>query len=857
MNKLTALMLFVLLMTAPLALAAPIAAEEEADPNWVPITELTPKIVADERFQFNPLGVAKIRQALSLLMDREFIVDNVYEGSAEPMLSAVRPTHPGREMAGLEAIEEEFRLLPAGNIDRALQLYNEAIEELNGIYAEYGFKLVFKTDEKGNKWLYFVKPDGTEQQVKIYFIIRTEDERLQVGRQVAEWIEKYFHIKVERIERERGVVTPIIYGTNPASLGFKEHPWHIYTEGWVAVGEDLPYWVRYDVAFFCAPLKGYGPNHRVKDWWYYYDPVAYELGEKLYYGTYTPDMLDQLWEDVRELFKVCLRDSLRAGVVNNLEFFMVNVKDVTIPFYGKQTGLWSVWGLRTATAKDGVVTALELSSTGALFMSPWNPVLGFNDVYSQLIWSQVHSFGMYPHYETAVPIKTTADYDLVTDYTVSEGGVAGNLVVPDTAIVFDPVESKWITIKEAIEGNKAYIPGVQDLIVSDKKVTTKVTFNYMPIKWHYDAEFSVFDVLASMAFAYEWSFDDSEITGQPDPYYDSEYASQVYSMLALVKGVEVINDTALAIYSDYLDVAPEVIVYSLLWYATVPFDLLASMEYAVVTDPGGTNYGWATRAETGETGIDMLIHSEAIKQSAEALLKEGAVYYFNGLEDLGISVNVNVADRLNKLISWIDSKGHAVVSNGPFYVETYDPNANYLLARSIVDLGFPKIKYVGIDIEVPNVNAIEFKSVTSQEAGIEAVKTEKADVFLHSLPRGRIGEVPGNIQLIPASTIMTMLAFNPVSNVYDPTKPGSIELLDKTLSGQVIPGLVLYEPQKVLQEYAAVETVPPTEMKNVTPITPPPTQAPTEGGLGAAMAVIIAVIAAIIIAATVVFLRRK
>jgi hypothetical protein len=374
-----AILLLVLMLAAPIFVVlgtTPVANAEEENPNWVDINKLNNKIFDDEHFQFNPFGVREIRRALDILINRQFLVDNILMGGALPQLTAIRPSHPAYELLGIDDIAAEYGLYPAGDVQTALNMYNNALAKLNDTYHQYGFNLVFKKGEDGKTWLYFVTPDCTEKQVKIYFVIRIEDERKQIGEQIANWIEQYFHIKVERVERERSVVTPIIYGTNPATYGFKTHPWHLYTEGWVSMGDDPTYYARYDAAFFLAPLRGYGPNHRHTNWWYYYNPEGYKLGVDLYYKTYTPEMVDQLWNDTIKMVKIGLHDTIRSWLTNGLEYFMVNNQKVNIPYYGNQSGLWSNWGLRTATSTDGTIVALEFSSTGALFMSAWNPVLG-------------------------------------------------------------------------------------------------------------------------------------------------------------------------------------------------------------------------------------------------------------------------------------------------------------------------------------------------------------------------------------------------------------------------------------------------------------------------------------------------
>lgn len=456
-------------------------------------------------------------------------------------------------------------------------------------------------------------------------------------------------------------------------------------------------------------------------------------------------------------------------------------------------------GLVTATAPIkpmGDIVALEYSSTGALYMSPWNPVLGFNDVYSNMQWNLVHSFGMYNHYDTAIPIEWSVSYKVDTLYEMdNQGNLVGKITVPDTAMIYDSATNKWISINQAVKEGKTYIPGVEAYSSLNGKVPVRVIFNYDQLYWHHGAKMSIVDVIAFLAFMYEWAIDDSTVTGQLDLYFDEEYSTSVISFLELIKGVEILNETAIAIYSDYIDVSDELIAYSLLVFPSVPFELLSAMEYAVVTDPDGTNYGWSDRETTGEIGIDMLKHALVIKLSAQKL-NSNTIYFFNGL-----NVSWSLDDRVSRLVKWIDSKGVAAVSNGPFYVEKFDANANYLVLKAITNLGFPQIYVKGLKEYVPKLNSIEFKSVTTQEAGIEAVKSGQAAVFAWSMPRGAIGTIPPEIKLIPTATTMYMIEVNLVSNVYDPSLTGKITLKDTEIPGQVIPGLVLYDPVETLSKY--------------------------------------------------------
>ena len=643
-------------------------ADKKLGKNWVDINEVDPN---DPNIIFNPWGCKLMREALQYLIDRNTIIDNILQGSANPMLTAIIPTHGAYPW--VQDIPENLGITPVANKEKAKQLFQQAIDMLNQIYAKYGYKLYYK-EEGGKKWLYFKYPNGKEVQVTVNFLIRVEDERLDIGRQIAKWIEDTFGIKVNRIERERSVVTPVVYGSNPidTSETLGGVVWSMYTEGWVSTTDDPAYYARYDVAFFYAPLRGYGPNHRVTSWWYLYDPQAYKLGYKLWFGSYTPDQKQQLINDIREMTKWGLEQAFRIFLTQNLEYFPVNKERVKFMIFGSTSGLWSIWGIRTARTTDGSLTILEYSSQGSLFMSAWNPVLGFNDVYSTMIWNQIHDYAMYNHPVTGMPVPIRSTWDVKVQKTK----------VPDDAIVYDPVEEKWITIKEAIAKNKTYIPGISDLIKNKGYAEAVVVFNYKFGKWHDGTPESLAHVLGSLAFDYEWAVNDTKVTGKPDPYYDPEIETAVAGSLANIFGIKIINKTAIEIYTPYVDVDPALIAASVSIWPSVPLHLLMAMEKAVVEDPGGKNYGWTDRESTHEVAIDMLRDAKVIMQMAEQL-KGTKPKYLNGL-----NLPCNFDAALDNLINFIKEYGHAVVSDGPFMVKKYDPQANVMELEFFKDYVF-------------------------------------------------------------------------------------------------------------------------------------------------------------------------
>jgi len=457
------------------------------------------------------------------------------------------------------------------------------------------------------------------------------------------------------------------------------------------------------------------------------------------------------------------------------------------------------------------IKLLEFSSSGGLFMSPWNPVDGFQDIYSQNLWQHVREWGLYSAPDTGMPVETTATYQYIGNYTVEGTTAVPHIVIPASALVFDPFMLKWVPMsvaaanqtyasyinEQGLDNLLGFFLSVGNYLQGNGKAQVEIIFNFDQVPWHTRINFSVADVLAWLAFMWRWTTDTSVLTNQTDQYYDADFAGAVGSMVGMIEGVQIINDTAIAIYTNYVDVDPSLIAYTIIPYPPVPYELLASMELAVINS---TNLWWedTTTPEGGTlTGIDMLVNAPEIKAAAQALTPS-KLYYFNGLSTYGYNYGNDLSTRTSALINWINTHGVAAVSNGPFYVDSYNAQSNTLVLKSRTFLGLPKIKYHYKNLVVPGLDEILVESVTTEDAGIQAVKSGTADIFFYAEPINKIGTVPSTVTLIPATTTYNDLGVNPVSNIYDPTKPGKIQLKDRTLNGTVIPGLVLYNPRTVL-----------------------------------------------------------
>ncbi len=637
-------------------------ADKDYGKNWVNITEIKDW----GKVHFNPWAIKEMRFALQFLIDRDFIVKNILGGSANPALGAIRPSHPAYPR--LKHIYDELGLTPTGDKEKAAQMFKEAVDKVAQVLRQYGMDLYYKDGK-----LFFKKPDGTEEPVTIYFVIRVEDERLDIGRQVAKWLEEYFGLTVQRIERERSVVTPVIYGKNliSTSEALGGVVWSIYTEGWVSMGEDIDVWARYDVAFFYAPLRGYGPNHRITDWWYYFNKTEYLWGLDLYYGSYVQENVDKLWKEIEDMLRAGVRDALRIFISENIEFFPVNKERVTSLVPGVASGLWTPWALRTLQTVDGKATILEFSGSGALFMSAWNTVLGFQDVYSEVIGRLVRDFAFYSSPNTGIPLPIKVQsYKVIKDFEQKGDEFIGK--IPVSGYIYDPVQDKWV------EAN------------TSMKVPVKVIFNFKFGKWHDGSPENIEDVLYWYAFYWEWASDESTNTTK-DPYYDPEIDEAMSYTLSLIKGIEVINDTAIAIYTDYLDVYDVLIASTVIIYPDMPWHVMAAAEKMITEQwksPSGLPYGWTDR-EGVMTAISFIDpdHARDVKKAIEQLAADNYVPpYLTTFPGLAVE---DTATRYQNALQFIDNHNHAFISNGPYYVESYVPSTNRINLKWFDDYVYP------------------------------------------------------------------------------------------------------------------------------------------------------------------------
>ncbi|RLI38689.1 hypothetical protein DRO60_02870, partial [Candidatus Bathyarchaeota archaeon] len=443
---------------------------------------------------------------------------------------------------------------------------------------------------------------------------------------------------------------------------------------------------------------------------------------------------------------------------------------------GTMSGLWPIWPLRTATTADKVLNVAEFSAVGKLFMSAWNPVMGFECVYSELMWRYLHDYGDYTDPRTGEPFPIRVSWEVEYGDPYIE--------VPDTAMVYDAISNSWVSVGT---GKVARV-----------KVTLDLTFS----NWHYSVmgdewaiPMDMSDVLYDIGFMYEWSTNDTAVTGEPDPFYHPRFARRVSSTLAMIAGWEFVDEDTIVVYGNYTHpVSENVTADFYVVFPSVPWELMAALEWLVAYYNDDTPEGYDWYSDT-EKWIDMISpdHVPDIKMAAEGIEGKTLDHWeeffppaYCRLDPYTPSED-EATKRFDALIHWIDTFGHAVVSNGPYYVKTYSP-PGYMEMEAFRDPTYPFTAEYWIDyfkdyiqelgwydedernavagLPGPPLDKIIWDVRMEQSTGILDAAAGTIDIFLWSSPLPVYRELPpeqlAKLHLIKAVTAFYEIYVNPV-----------------------------------------------------------------------------------------------
>lgn len=485
------------------------------------------------------------------------------------------------------------------------------------------------------KWMYGNEP------ITVTFFIRNDDPvRNSIGEVISSELEKIgFTVKKDFGDLNKAYV--LVYGSDPADLA-----WSLYTEGYA--GRSA--FVKYDslgLAQMYAPWYSNMPGFNNPQYWNYKNSHLDDVTQKIYSSNYTS--YEQRAALIREATTLGVNESVRIFLAAKIDPFVVNkdIKGVINDFGGGIQTRFTPINSRSdePTLKIGVKQ---------IYQGAWNPVRGLADAYSKNIWDTLYDPGMFKNPYSG------QNFAVRQDWKVETAGPNQKLDVPSDAINWDPTLQKWVSS-------------------NGKKATSKVTYDLVWSNWHNGQKMDMNDVLYSIYFAQEWG--SAQTTD--DKTFDPEYTPTASQSAKTLIAVRPIDDDTIEVYVDFWHFdESEIADWGGVW-VTMPWEVMAAMEQAVLD--GKASFSRTDAQAKSLNWFSLIIPRDAqlVRQYLEEFSASGVVpKSLQGFEN-------DANSRYAGTIQWIEQKNHAVISNGPFYLDSYSPEARTITIKSFDDPTYP------------------------------------------------------------------------------------------------------------------------------------------------------------------------
>ena len=152
----------------------------------------------------------------------------------------------------------------------------------------------------------------------------------------------------------------------------------------------------------------------------------------------------------------------------------------------------------------------------------------------------------------------------------------------------------------------------------------------------------------------------------------------------------------------------EIAEWAALW-TPVPWEITSAMEKAVIDGKVSFSRSGATSKNVNWLSLIVPKDAEIIKENLEEYKNNNFIP--NSLKQNGNEQNY-YENRYNSSIKWIEGKNHAVISNGPFYLQSYFPESRTITVKTFEDNSYPfKIAALSDTIGSFCVNALLKPSV--------------------------------------------------------------------------------------------------------------------------------------------------
>ncbi|MFZ0557081.1 MAG: ABC transporter substrate-binding protein [Nitrososphaeraceae archaeon] len=610
----------------------------------------------------NPLSLREVRYAMNYLIDREFVVDEILKGLGTPLVGPYGINSP-----------EYFNVIDS--LESSGLRYNPRLAEqiITAAMTEAGAL------KENGKWMFNGKP------VSISILIRSDNQPLRsVGELVASEMERA-GFTMKRTYGDLNKANTVVYGSNPQDLG-----WNIYTEAFGGTGGFVKYNPVIPSQMY-APYFGNMPGQQNPAFWNYENDSIDEITQRIQFLNFTSE--EERNSLVRNATDLGVQEAVRIFIAQLIDPYVAS-SDLTGLVNDFGAGISSKFSLINVRTKDPSNTldiGVKQISQGA-----WNGVGGCSDQYCRDISTALSDPGTFrnPYTGEVIPMRTPW-------VNITTRGPLDKLIVPNNSMNWDPISQQW---KGPGKNNTAF---------------TVVKFNTLYSNWHNGIPMTPADLLYPQYFAFEWGMD----TGDPaDLTKDPEFMAGVQPGLPLVKGIRFLNNQTVESYIDQWHFDDKELAGTATVWAGEPWEITAASERLVSSGKAAFSRGEATSKNLPWLSPIVPSHAAMIRNELVTMKAEGFVPA--PLRDYVTSEEA--IKRYDASIKWIDTHKHAIIGNGPFYLDSYNPEGRVITLKAFRDSSYPFEQGHWSQYETPKVALID--SVAAPRTIIAGKSPLKADV---------------------------------------------------------------------------------------------------------------------------------
>jgi peptide/nickel transport system substrate-binding protein len=601
--------------------------------------------------KLNPFSVPRMREAVNWLIDRDFITQEVVGGMAVPRWHAMN--NASNDYALLADVAAALERQYGYDLELAREVITEEMTAL-------GAELV------GGLWQYEGEP------VEIILLIRTEDERLQIGDYLGNQLEEV-GFTVVRDYKTAGEASPIWISGNPADGLF-----HVYTGGWITT--VVPRDLADNFDFFYTP-RGLGfPLWQA----YTPDPEFDALTQRLDTSDFTT--LEERRELMAQAMELAFKDSVRVWISDRASVSPMRAEVmVGADLYGAVAGSF-IWPY--TLKREGEIGGSMTIAMPSILTEPWNPVEGTNWIYDMMLIRGTGETATNPDPYTGLAWPQRIER---AEVVVQEGLPVGatldwvslefapEIAVPDDAWVdWDAEEQRFITSGEAYPEGRTALR--KSTVYYEADLFDKVV-------WHDGSPFSLADIVFNMILQFDRAKEESEI-------FDESKVGPFGSFMASHRGVRILSEDPLVIetWSDFWQLDAEANVTTWwpgfatsiatpraqgAWHSTTLGVMAETKELAAFS---------SAKAEDLEVEWMSYISGPTVQILADQLAEareEGLIPY-----EPTLSEYISEADaqaRWDNLNTFFGARGHFWIGTGVFFLERAFPVEGTVILRRSLD----------------------------------------------------------------------------------------------------------------------------------------------------------------------------